>query len=176
MKTENFLNGLFAIAMVLTMCTVIFGIVYENRDKDAEIESLKHRIESVESQKDTLQLKYDSLHTLNWDNIDYWMDHFGIEHQEIVRQQIVLETGDFTSYLCREQNNLFGMRHPRVRETTSLGEQNYHAYYRHYIDSIKDYALWQQSQYKEGDYYSFLTAIGYAEHPKYVSLLKNTSI
>jgi len=40
---------------------------------------------------------------------------------KILTAQAMLETGVFTSRLYKEQNNLFGMRQPTIRETTSTG-------------------------------------------------------
>ena len=182
-KQNKKFNMDFAAGIFVTMVFLasVFGIVIEGeRTYQDEIQEMKEDNARMDSINFELEQKIDSLerlHVLNWDNVDYWLDHFGIQHQDIVRQQIVLETGNFTSYLCKEQNNLFGMRHPRIRETTSLGSNYGHANYASYIDSIKDYALWQQYQYKsEKDYYKFLTQVGYAEATNYTAMLKNTKI
>lgn len=172
---DNIINAIFMSMMIITGILVTWSVIHEDKQKDAEIDALKYRIECEEYRADTLQMKLDSLHVLNWENIDYWLEYFDIKHRDIVKKQIILETGGLTSYLCREQHNLFGMRHPNVRETTSLGSAYGHAYYKNYIDSIKDYAIWQQ-YYDKGDYYAFLRDIGYAEAPNYVAMLKKTQI
>jgi uncharacterized FlgJ-related protein len=93
-----------------------------------EVNEMQHKIDSLEALRD-----------LSWENIDKWMDYFGVEHKEVAMQQIFLETGNLSSAICMENNNLFGMRHPRVRETTSLGVNRGHAKYSHWIESIRDY-------------------------------------
>ena len=116
----------------------------------------------------------DKLHDLSWENVVYWIDTLGIDHPEIVMQQVLLETGQLSSAICHENNNLFGMKEPRVRSTTALGTKRGHAYYRSYIDSIKDYKLWQDNMYDgHHDYYAFLSEVGYAEARHYIAALKS---
>lgn len=106
-----------------------------------------------------------------------------VKHPEIVMAQCRLETGNLTSHIYIQNNNLFGMKrcsvHPiyKKRETTSLGTKNNHAYYSNWKQSIADYKLWQDRFYKgAGDYYKFLEAIGYAASPTYIKKLKEFNI
>lgn len=96
---------------------------------------------------------------------------YNLQHPEVVFAQAVLETGYFKSKLLRTNNNLFGMRHPKVRPTTSIGAQSGHAKYNSWQDSVEDYALWQQFCFKKKvnrmDYLSFLSR-NYAEDTSYV--------
>lgn len=109
---------------------------------------------------------------LNWSNIEMYMSEIGIREPEIVKAQIRHETGNLTSRFCREQNNLFGMRLARSRETTAIGEGNHMAKYRSWQESLLDYKIWQDSFYKGGDYYQFLSRHGYATDPYYLWKLK----
>lgn len=52
------------------------------------------------------------------------------------------ETGNFTSDVYRENHNLFGMRLPKQRDTTAIGENRGYAVYNEDSDSIKDLLLW----------------------------------
>lgn len=95
---------------------------------------------------------------------------------DIVYAQAILETGTFTSRIFKENNNLFGMKVSRLRPTTHKGEQNGHAYYDDWKDSVLDYALYQ-ARYLNGlktreEYLSYLNRV-YAEDTLYVSKLKN---
>jgi uncharacterized FlgJ-related protein len=155
----------------LTAITLIMNIKLV--EKENETLDLFKQQQELEIQSDSLRAELDSLHVLSWKNIEYWIDTLGIEHKEIVMQQIALETGMLTSNICRENNNLFGMKQARVRETTALGTKRGHAYYSSYIESIKDYKLWQDNMYDGGDYYVFLDRIGYAENMRYASILKS---
>ena len=136
----------------------MYRVKQENQLKDAEIDSLKNEL--------------DSLHDLSWEAISYWLEYYDVKHRDVVKRQIMLETGNLTSRICIENRNLFGMREPRVRETTALGTKNHHAYYASYHASIRDYALWQSYSYKGGDYYAFLSSVGYATAPHYIQTLK----
>jgi len=171
MRTDalTFILGLFMVAFA------VIGIAL----KDSNTELIDQNLDLFEQRDenrsiiDSLQSELDSLHTLSWENIEYWIDTLGIEHKEIVMQQVALETGMLTSAICQENNNLFGMKEPRVRETTALGTKRGHAFYHNYIDSIKDYKLWQDNMYGGGDYYAFLNDVGYAEAKYYTQTLKS---
>lgn len=76
---------------------------------------------------------------------------------EIVLSQALLETGNFSSRVCLEYNNLFGLRKRN-------GE-----YYRfaRWEDSVQAYRDYVQYKYRGGNYFSFLDRIGYAEDRNY---------
>lgn len=124
---------------------------------------------------DSLQLELDKLHEINLRNVEYWIDTLDIAHKDIVMRQVILETGNLSSAICRENYNLFGMKEPKIRETTALGTKRGHAFYLNYIDSIKDYKLWQKARRvgEEDDYYHFLSSVGYAEANNYINALKS---
>lgn len=79
-----------------------------------------------------------------------------VPHWRIVLAQARLETGNFKSRRCREQHNLFGIKH-----------RGKYASYRRWQDSVTDYKRSISSRYKGGDYYAFLKRIGYASDPNY---------
>lgn len=85
----------------------------------------------------------------------------GVPHAQIVLAQARLETGNFTSRRCREDNNLFGMKRGRR-----------YAKYRHWRDSIADYKKRISSRYEGGDYFAFLSRIGFATDPEYPKKIK----
>ena len=68
----------------------------------------------------------------------------GLEFPDIVFAQAVLESGGFTSRLTKENNNIFGMRRPTKRPTTSVGMSHGYAVYGSWRESIEDYALFQE--------------------------------
>ena len=115
--------------------------------------------------------RVDTLYDLNMENIEYWVDYYEIKFPEIVIAQIKLETGYLTSDLLVSNNNLFGMRYPRQRETTAKRDLGGYSYYDTWIHSILDYKIWQDKYYKDGDYYQFLNRI-YAEDTIYINKLK----
>jgi len=103
----------------------------------------------------------------------------GVDHIDIVMRQAQQESGTGSSELYRTNNNLFGMKHPRVRETTSVGELHGYAFYEDWKQSVADYRLFQ-SWYAErrdiSDYYSFLRDIGYAESTTYIQDLQKIKL
>ena len=103
--------------------------------------------------------------------LDY-MEMLGVKHKKIVLKQIMLETGNLTSDIYKENNNLFGMKEARQRQTTALGTNRGHAYYINWKSSIIDYLLWQRKYFKGGDYYEFLESYGYAQSEDYINKLK----
>ena len=98
---------------------------------------------------------------------------FKVQHYKIVLAQIRLESGNLTSFLCRENKNLLGMKFPVRRKTTAIGSDHGYAVYDNYRDCIKDMVLWQESSYKKGnngDYILHLIDV-YAEDPNYIKKL-----
>lgn len=85
----------------------------------------------------------------------------GIPHPSVVLAQARLETGNFTSKMCKTKHNLFGIKH-----------NGRYAKYRTWKESISDYKKCISSRYHGGSYYEFLRRIGYASDPKYIAKLK----
>jgi hypothetical protein len=65
---------------------------------------------------------------------------------KLVLAQAMHETGIFSSTLTKENNNLFGMRNPVIRQTTSQGDLNGYALYNSIADSVRDYALYLKAK------------------------------
>jgi uncharacterized FlgJ-related protein len=72
-----------------------------------------------------------------------------IKFPDIVLAQAVLESGNFASKVTKQNNNLFGMKMPKVRETTAIGQRYGYARYYSWKDSVKDYKLWQEALLKK---------------------------
>ena len=103
------------------------------------------------------------------------MDQIGIAYPDIVLAQAKLETGNFTSKIFKDNKNMFGMRLPRLRKTTAIGEQYSHAKYSSWLQSIVDYKIWQDavvSKYKSRRAYLKYLSENYAEDKKYIHKLK----
>lgn len=94
----------------------------------------------------------------------------------IILAQAKLESGNFTSALFRSNNNMFGMKKPRKRATTSSSEKNGYAYYRDWIDCVYDYGFYSccnlSEVTNEDEYYKILSE-RYAEDTAYIVKLKN---
>jgi uncharacterized FlgJ-related protein len=67
----------------------------------------------------------------------------GIKYPNIVLAQAFWESKHFRSHIFTENNNLFGMKRPRVRKSVATGENFNHATYNNWVDSVRDYKLMQ---------------------------------
>jgi len=99
-----------------------------------------------------------------------------IKYPHIVLAQAKLESGDFKSKMFKQNFNMFGMKLPRQRITTALGEKSGHAYYRDWIDCVHDYGMWSQAMTcnidSEVEYFTKLDE-RYAEDTTYINKLKH---
>lgn len=87
----------------------------------------------------------------------------GVPHADIVLAQARLETGNFTSRRCKQDHNLFGIKH-----------RGKYARYATWQASVADYKQRISSRYKQGEnYYSFLRRIHYAEDGAYLKKIQN---
>jgi len=99
-----------------------------------------------------------------------------IERPDIVLRQAMLESGNFTSDIFLNANNIFGIRRAKIRLTPAIDEYKGHAKYLHWYDSTRDYKYLQdyykELGYKTDDYFLFLEQIPYATNPNYTTILK----
>lgn len=101
---------------------------------------------------------------LTKENLYSALKRHGVKFPKIVLAQAILETGHFTSQVCRDKLNLFGLRNPKTGE--------YYAF-EDWESSILGYKEWVQYKYKgnptnEFQYYNFLKKIGYASAKDYI--------
>ena len=98
-----------------------------------------------------------------------------VNHKNIVIAKSMLETGNYTSKIFKENNNLFGMKRPLIRPNLVTGSRRGHATYNHWTDSVKDYVLWYEyfTQFNPDytNYLQFLILNNYAEDPAYIRKL-----
>lgn len=108
-------------------------------------------------------------------NLQLYLSLYEVPYCDYIIRQAKLETGHFSSAIFQENNNLFGMKSPKVRKTVSTGENRGHATYDHWTDSIRDYILWMDYYKERGycmqDYLHFLDDISYAEDELYTQKL-----
>lgn len=79
----------------------------------------------------------------NEKNLSVELKKQGVRFPDVALAQARLETGHYKSDVFKDNNNLFGMKHPSVRQTVSKGKNRGHANYTTWQDSVKDYKLWQ---------------------------------
>lgn len=97
---------------------------------------------------------------LNLENLKDVVSEVGLSNKLFVLAQAVLETGNFSSRVCKENNNLFGLYDSKHKEYFRFAR---------WEDSVVGYGRMVQHRYKGGNYLDFLRRIGYAEDPKYIT-------
>lgn len=111
--------------------------------------------------KDTV---YVSIPKLNKENLRKELIKQKVLNPEIVLAQALLETNQFKSRVCREDNNLFGlMKNGKYRK------------FKNWPESVTAYKNLIQNRYKNHEnYFAFLDRIGYAEDQEYIQKIKRS--
>lgn len=105
--------------------------------------------------------------------LEKYLGELNIRHADIVYSQAKLESGNFSSKIFRENNNLFGMKMARQRATTATGENRGHATYSSWRQSVDDYAMYYNkylSRLSRSEYIEYLGR-NYAQDANYISKL-----
>lgn len=173
MKKFNF----WSLVVVCVLLIISIFVIENQRKKENQynenvIDTYQVFVWNLMEINDSLNSRLSNIHNLTWDNIDFWIKHFEINCDTVIRAQIILETGNLTSDILINGNNLFGMKFPLYRETTAVGIYKNHASYQSYIHSIEDYRLWQQyfkfdTLKVTEDYVNCLVKHGYAKSENY---------
>jgi hypothetical protein len=103
------------------------------------------------------------------------IDNMDFKFKDIVKAQAILESGHFKSDVFRHNNNVFGIRLPKKRETTAIGSNLGYAVYNDICLSIEDRLLYEKrylSKFTKEQYYSYLNRV-YAKNKTYSKKLKN---
>jgi hypothetical protein len=111
------------------------------------------------------------------ENVYIALKQLNIKHTDIVFAQILLESGHLKSRLVETNNNIIGMKHPRKRETTSLGSKKGYAVYDNWYSCLVDYGLYQQNIMKNknmtrSQYMAYISK-KYSENNAYKIRIKN---
>jgi uncharacterized FlgJ-related protein len=91
------------------------------------------------------------------------LTHLGCMQVPVALAQFKIETGHFTSHICKQNKNIAGIRTSRSKLV--IGMKNDHCAYATYRDCLRDYVAIQNR---------YLTNINhrYAEDPNYIAKLK----
>ena len=187
-RVNGYYKLLAGIVVVFAILIAVLTIILSNsiRYLSNEIDALKTpKNEVISHNKDILAsytwVEQQSKMPVTDETALCFMQQIGIEHPHIVLAQMKLESANYTSKLALENNNYFGMKQPRKRATTSIGEKNGYASYKSWVHSVLDYALWQREYAKQLTENQYLDSLNkYAEDKKYIlkikKLLKNLEI
>lgn len=102
---------------------------------------------------------------------DYLVE-LNVKFPDVVIAQARLETGNYTSSIFKENNNLFGMKEARVRISTNKGTSSGHAVFHNWQESVLDYAFYQARYLSDiktrSEYFQYLNN-RYAEDSNYIN-------
>ena len=133
--------------------------------------SLHHLIHFNQKQEEMVLLPEHPFYLLDEVNEEVLyntLKHYDFPNPAIITAQAVLESGNFKSKLCKDNNNLFGLYNSRTMSYFKFDS---------WISCVFAYKQFILSKYNpEEDYYKFLDRIGYAEDSLYESKVKELEL
>lgn len=133
--------------------------------------SLHHLIHFNQKQEEMVLLPEHPFYLLDEVNEEVLyntLKHYDFSNPAIITAQAVLESGNFKSKLCKDNNNLFGLYNSRTMSYFKFDS---------WISCVFAYKQFILSKYNpEEDYYKFLDRIGYAEDSLYESKVKELEL
>lgn len=167
-KNEDYISNyeLFAkdeeINLLDSICEEELRINEDSIEDDLQNEYVRSKFLTMSAIKNKKYKKKMSGRKLTIQNLYEEIKKNNIQYPEIVICQAILETGWFTSPVCRNKHNLFGLTNPRTGQYYEFN---------HWTESVKAYYTKVQYRYKTGNYLQWLKRIGYAEDPRYTDVL-----
>ncbi len=129
---------------------------------------------NIDHEKLVMLLNQDPKEKFTEANLKQYLKDIHIAFPDIVFSQAVLESGNFKSNIFRINHNMFGMKLAKQRPTLAIDEENGHAVYNNWKESVLDYALFQSrylSVIKTKELYLEYLRNNYAEDSSYVHRL-----
>lgn len=149
--------------LIILMISIVFGF--------ATGYSLHHLIHFNQKQEEMVLLPEHPFYLLDEVNEEVLyntLKHYDFPNPAIITAQAVLESGNFKSKLCKDNNNLFGLYNSRTMSYFKFDS---------WISCVFAYKQFILSKYNpEEDYYRFLDRIGYAEDSLYESKVKELEL
>ena len=149
--------------LIILVISIVFGF--------ATGYSLHHLIHFNQKQEEMVLLPEHPFYLLDEVNEEVLyntLKHYDFPNPAIITAQAVLESGNFKSKLCKDNNNLFGLYNSRTMSYFKFDS---------WISCVFAYKQFILSKYNpEEDYYKFLDRIGYAEDSLYESKVKELEL
>lgn len=150
--------------LIILMISIVFGF--------ATGYSLHHWIHSARFPEEKIMLMPEHpfylMEEVNEEVLYNTLKHYDFPSPAIITAQAVLESGNFKSKLCKDNNNLFGLYNSRTMSYFKFDS---------WISCVFAYKQFVLSRYDpEEDYYRFLDRIGYAEDSLYESKVKELEL
>lgn len=167
-RMNKFLKTTLLLVAVVIATSLVISSCGEGVDNSPEVTIL-------EVHKDTCVVDFDS--TFTEESLINYMEELNMAFPHIVLAQAKLETGNFTSKVFKDNNNLFGMKRAGKRPSTVKHISRGHGRYMHWKESVLDYALRQayyraHSMKSDEEYYQHLIQSGYARDVNYISKIR----
>ena len=165
---RNYLFYIIFSTLISLLSIFLFKLLFIPNISLKEVPSLKSKYEKVciaEVQNNFTEEKFiNKIKQLN------------LKYPHIAYAQAMLESGNFTSKIFKENNNMFGMKQARTRINLAKSTQYNHAYFETWEDCLLDFAFHRATYFSklktEQDYYNYLGKY-YAEDPSYIGKLKS---
>lgn len=136
-----------------------YGITFQNNNSEKEILLIMGKYNEFSEDKLVAEI-----------------DKRNFKFPHIILAQAMLETGNFTSSIFKQNHNLFGMKEATKRPTLAIETQNNHAFYDNWRESLEDYGYYYCTYLgrmdTEDEYYEYISQY-YSESPQYVQKLKD---
>ena len=157
------INGLVILLIITMACSASFFAGYNCAEQ-----TTINKIEVV----DTVYVDLDTLQ-FSEENLLKMMKHYKILFPEVVLAQVKIETGNFTSPICKINNNYFGHKvFPRKWKGVQMPFKNReHLVFKNWVKSVEQYKLFQQANFTNKYYVEFIKRQGYAEDKGYANLI-----
>ena len=156
---------------------IIIAIIVAIIATIVNLKSYKLTIEDYNKEIDSTYVNIITAKTIDFEMEVYnYLYQLNIAHPEIVLIQARIESGNFTSNLFLEYNNMFGMKMPYKRPTMAIGKTSSgFAIYDSWKDSVIDYALYQAYSAKNLSEEAYIDHLNdhYAEDSLYNSKIIN---
>lgn len=104
------------------------------------------------------------------ENLKDCIEYYEIDCERWVYSQAYLETGNFTSKLFKQKNNLFGLYNSSKK--TYFTFTHWSLSVKAYKDMIQREGRYDRGKYDDSNYHLYLKRIGYAEDPNYIIKLR----
>jgi len=132
----DFKNNIMKITALFIVIAIVITTLM-SLGKSTETKKINEKSFKVE---DTLTESIDSS-LLTRELLVSYLIHKKIHHPEVA-YAIIRQESNMCSNLFKTNNNLFGMRHPRVRPNKSLGDKKGFAHFESWQHSVEDYKLY----------------------------------
>lgn len=137
------------------------------------LQSINDKINPVIKEPAKIERAGDSL---TKKNLALFLVELKITDPELVFKQSMLETGNLTSKLAKQHNNLFGMKKPgkwtsKAEKTTKYRYLSY-SNWKHSVEDYKEY----QNRFVKGNYEEHLKNSRYSQTKGYCSLIKKIEV